>query len=354
MAFVKIVDLSLYAYQLDLHRPIPILNQQITKRLGFILKVVTDDQRITYADVAPLDHYHKETLESVLKQFEKIKPTLLDSFWSIKMLLGKNHLLYQILSDSDFPSLFFAIESALLTFLMPQSNLTKTVAINAFLQGSDEDILQKKTLLKDFKSIKIKVGHRDASQTLALIDKLSPHLDSNQKLRLDIQQKWSLSETLFFCSHFPIKRCEYLEEPLQNPLEFLRLAHETAHPIAFDESILTTPLDFLLSVPTKKALVIKPSLIGSLQRIYTLYSKARKFNLEFILTSCFESGLGHLTIGRLAHYLAIEEPIGLDTYYALKSDVLLSPLDMNFGYLHLKDDDFLFSKLNATMLKLIA
>ena len=57
MAFVKIVDLSLYAYQLDLHRPIPILNQQITKRLGFILKIVTDDQRITYADVAPLDHF---------------------------------------------------------------------------------------------------------------------------------------------------------------------------------------------------------------------------------------------------------------------------------------------------------
>lgn len=351
---MKIVDLSLYAYQLDLHRPIPILNHQIHTREGFILKVVTDDQKTAYADIAPLNHYHKESLESVLKQFEAIKPKLLNSFWSIKMLLGKNHLLYQVLSDRDFPSLFFAIESALLTFLMPQLNLTKTVAINAFLQGSDEEILQKKSHLKDFKSIKIKVGNRNALQTLTLIDKLMPHLDSKQKLRLDIQQKWSLNDTLFFCSHFPIKRCEYLEEPLQNPLEFLKLAHQTAHPIAFDESILTTSLDFLLSVPTKKALIIKPSLIGSLQRIYTLYSKARKYNLEFILTSCFESGLGHLTIGRLAHYLAIEEPIGLDTYYTLKSDVLLYPLDMNFGFLHLKDDDFLFSKLNPKMLKLIA
>ena len=350
MAFVKIQDLQLYSYRLKLKQPLLLKESLVDYREGLILKMTNANGQSIQTDVAPLLNFHTESISSILKIFPQIQKALTKSFWSLKLLLNSEHLLSQNLSYQKYPSLYFAIEFALLCHLMPKLDHFQNIKINGLLSGTDNEIEIKAPLIKSYGSIKLKVGARGAYELLSLIEKISPHLKAEQKLRIDFNRSWELSELLEFCKHFPIELCEYLEEPLKNPLELLHFSSSYAHPIAFDESLLDTSFEFLLTIPTKRAFVIKPTLIGSLQKINYFYSKARLHNLQFILTSTFESGIGHLMIAQLAHYLAIEDPIGLDTYQWLESDVLTKPLEFNKGVLSLKEQHILNPYINWSAL----
>ena len=315
-------------------------------REGLILKVMNDHGQSIQTDIAPLPGFHTESLKSVLKVFPAIQKKLEGSFWSLKLLLNSDHLLSQSLSYKKYPSLYFALEFALLCHLMPKIDFFQKIKVNALLVGSDSEIKLKTPLLKSYDSLKIKVGKRGPYELLALIDKIKPHLNEHQMLRIDFNRSWELKDLLQFCKHFPLELCQYLEEPLKNPLELLPFSNYYPHPIGFDESLLDTSLEFLLTIPTKRAFIIKPTLIGSLQKINHFYSKACLHNLDYILTSTFESGIGHLMIAHLAHYLALENPIGLDTYNWLEDDILTKPLEFNQGSLDLKCQHILNPYIN--------
>lgn len=352
MALVKIKHLSLYDYEYELAQPIFIKGKSLYKRSGVVIKVTNENHQSLYADIAPLPFFHKETLSEVKKHFFEIKDKLIDTHWSLKLLLGSSHILQELINPIQMPSLYFGLEMTFLSFLMPRLDVFKKIKVNALLHGSDSKILDKAKTLLEYEAIKIKVANRSPGQMLALMDELCSILP-NKQFRIDINRNWSLDQTRFFCDHFEENLCEYLEEPLSNPLDLLTLSNQFNHPIAFDESLLDIPLDFLLSVPTKSALIIKPSLIGSIQKINYFYGKARYHNLKFILTSCFESGLGHLMIAQLAHFLAIDDAIGLDTYSWIKEDILLKKLSLEKGILNLKDNHFLNPYLNSDTLRLL-
>lgn len=350
MDFVKIADLQLYSYCLDLKTTLPIKGGSLNKRKGFILKMVSDTGHTIYSDVAPLPFFHRETEADILNIFPKIADQLIGSHWSLKLLLSHPNILSEHLNPTQFPTLYFALEFALLCHLMPRLDYFQEIKLNAYLSGTDHEILLKAHHLKHYEAIKIKVGPRDSHELLQLINKIHPCLLPHQVLRLDFNRSWSLSMLSHFCERFPLDLCDYLEEPLNNPLELLTFSNDFPHPLGFDESLLDTPLEFLLSIPTKAAFIIKPTLIGSLQKIHYLYSKSRLHDLKFILTSCYESGVGHLMIAQLAHYLAISDPMGLDTYQWIKNDLLIQPLDLSYGMLKLKEQNILNPYINFNLL----
>lgn len=352
MAFVKIKDLQLFDYHLKLKYPLFIRGHSLKDREGAVIKMTSEKGDSIYVDFAPLPHFHKESLKQSKKAFFKVKEKLLNTHWSLKLLLKEKHILLQNLAFYRFPALFFALEFAILCHLMPKLHFFQEIKVNGLLAGSDEEIFLKASYFKDRASIKLKVGNRTPSEMLTLLEKLNTVLP-NKKYRIDINKTWTINEARFFCERFPIELCEYLEEPLQNSIELLTFSHDVLHPIAFDESLLDTPLDFLLSLPTKAALIIKPFRIGSIQKINDLYSKSRFHNLQFILTSTFESGLGHLMIAHLAHFYAIDNPIGLDTYSYLEDDILSKKLEMYKGVLNLKENHILSPYLNMQVLKTI-
>ncbi len=350
MAFVRIEGLECYKYKIPLKTPIIVNQKPLEVREGLIIKITDENQSFIYTEAAPLPFLHSESLLEIESKLSRIKNQLINSHWSLKLLLQKEHLLKQHLNEHEFPSLYFALEFGLLSHLMPKVNFFEQAFVNALLTGSDSDILKKAGNLNDYESIKLKVGKRTPKETLELIDKIRPFLLPHQRLRIDINRAWDFSQACYFCNRFPIELCEYLEEPLKNPVDLLPFSSTHNHPLAFDESLLDAPLEFLLSIPTKRAFIIKPSLIGSLQSIHALYTTACKHQLKFILTSCFESGLGHLMVAHLAHYLGIEEPIGLDTYRWLEKDTLLKPLEFSKGLINLQEHNFLNPYLNLNVL----
>lgn len=353
MAFLKIINLELFEYSIQLKYPIILKEHKLSSREGFLLKITDEKGRTTHTDIAPLPHFSSESKEDVIVAFKNIKNILINSFWSLPLLLSFKNILYDSLSYKSYPSLFFGLEFGLLSLLMPINFKTQQVPINGLLMGDDEQMLSAIKNFKNYSKIKVKVGSRSPKEFLNTLDKLMPSIQDNQKLRLDINRQWNLKESVYFCHHFPKDYCDYIEEPLNNPFEYLSLSEHVSHPIAFDESIFDVPLEFLLSLPTKKALVIKPTLMGSLKEIKLLLEKTIKHNMYLILSSSFESGLGHLMIAHLNEFLGLKHSIGLDTYRFIEKDLMLDQLILEDGFLHIPTPSYNQLPLNFKKLNLI-
>lgn len=139
--------------------------------------------------------------------------------------------------------------------------------------------------------IKIKVGHLTPEEALNMI-KPTPHM------RIDMNRKWTLEEALYFAKHFPC--IEYFEEPLL-PGENV---HLFPYPVALDESLREkkTP-----PYPRIVAHIIKPTMQGF--PLPTVHKE-----IDFILSSSYETELGIHHIAKLTHHLHIPpKPMGLAT-----------------------------------------
>jgi o-succinylbenzoate synthase len=138
------------------------------------------------------------------------------------------------------------------------------------------------------------------------------------RLRLDCNRSWTLDQALAFTRHFSPQDFDYLEDPVQTFPELVRFSELTGFPVAVDEPVLKFPCH---EIPTLKAAVIKPSVVGFLPT----------FAVPNVLSSALESSLGILQIARL--YEDGAPPAGLDTFRYNSNDLLSPPLKAEGGFL---------------------
>jgi O-succinylbenzoate synthase len=162
---------------------------------------------------------------------------------------------------------------------------------------------------KGFSTIKLKLGHLCVQDAIELVKN---HL-GHSTLRLDCNRAWSLQEALEFSSHFKKEDFAYIEEPVQNFEELIEFSKKTEFPIAVDESISCD----LTKLPTLKAIVVKPTLVGFIPK-----------DPRVVLSSSYESGLGLLHIANSASKTVA---IGLDTYTSFQDCLLQTPISTSLG-----------------------
>lgn len=263
-------------------------------RLGLLLQLVGDDGKISWGEIAPLDSFSGESLEDATKEVLNEIPYLYKQEWN------PTHL---------SPSVHFGIESALLDHLMPIE--TPTPKVNALLSGSTDAIWEKGQNLDGYEAVKIKVGHLDLSEGLALLKDLLPHFPPEIKIRIDANQNWTLEDALIFAHAFPQGTFEYFEEPLSELQDYLSFPF----PVALDETVRVLSPEALFLFPHLKALIIKPTLMGGCTRLAPLFKRAHEKGIAFILGSSYESELGISLLAKLGARLGLPHvPMGLDTY----------------------------------------
>lgn len=157
---------------------------------------------------------------------------------------------------------------------------------------------------------KLKVARYPMRDELALIRLLCDRLPS-LKLVLDANQGWTREEAWTFCGHLDPNRIEYLEDPCADFADIAFVANRTGMPVALDELLAQgKPWE---PIPQLRALVLKPTLLGSLANCEALIARARELRLKVIISSCFESDLGLNQLFHLAGEWAPEQAPGLDT-----------------------------------------
>ena len=247
-----------------------------------------------WAEAAPLPGFSSEDIHDVLNDIEQ------------GAAIRSRHASLQFAGDCLRATIWPAID----------------LPINALLDGATDKVLQQTEKLRDSncQSVKMKVGRSTIAEDILRVSKVRSILRRDQKLRLDANRAWTWDAALQFAKAVVEMDIEYIEEPLRSPfhpaLGLEAFAKATSCRYALDESLMDNIAidDF----PTAAALIIKPTLLGSIQRIEQLATHDK----PLVFSGCFESGIGTAHIARLAQQFSAGIPTGLDTHSRIRHDVI--------------------------------
>lgn len=273
-------------------------------RKGAYLKIASDGGHESCGDMAPFPNWSHETLEEACQQLDTKRNVLLEIDWQ------KESFLSHLKNMALWPSLSFALESALSSLLQPVDKFSYPVA--ALLMGTAKEIEQQaiKRKAEGFTTAKVKVSQLSFKDAAQIIQQLKEIF----RLRVDVNKAWPTKKSLDFFAQFSPSDFDYIEEPFQQAKD-LPLFH---YPLAVDESFPHLfSLEELASLPSLKALIYKPMIQGGILNAGPLADWAEKRGLSLVLSSTFDSPLALSHMARLAHQLSLNAPAGLGTYYFL-------------------------------------
>lgn len=246
--------------------------------------------------------------------------------WSREKL---EHSARQLISARDsatlYPSVAFALSCFNHTPCAPFS-----LPLAALLSGAPDQIVSQAAcaLHEGYTCAKVKVGHLSQAEAKRVVDELLPHFS----LRIDVNRAWETEEALSFFSHFPRDAFQCVEEPLRSVNDLSLFTH----PFALDESVRERPDILKKPLPLLRALVIKPTLTGSVHTCLKWAQRAKERGAAVIISSAYESGVGTYHLARLAKRLqGADLAVGLGPYTLFEEDVLTEPLQIKQGRIYI-------------------
>ncbi|EGU52524.1 O-succinylbenzoate synthase [Vibrio orientalis CIP 102891 = ATCC 33934] len=293
---------KLYRYELPMDSGVILREQRLKHREGFVVELSSGGD-VGRGEIAPLPGFSVETMDEVYSQLvEQLE------LWQQGSELKLDEL---------YPSVAFGLS-------MAQLELNKELPANGCYQaaplcsGDPDELLPKLNAMTGEKVAKIKVGLYEPIRDGMLV---SLFLESipDLTLRLDANRAWSAEKAQQFAKKIAPSlrgRIAFIEEPCQVPGDSFSFAINTGIAIAWDETLqhAIRKDDFKLEdLNGAKAIVIKPTLIGSVERCIELIDRAKSLGIKAVVSSSIESSLGLTQLARFAHWQLPDEVPGLDT-----------------------------------------
>ena len=245
---------------------------------------------------------------------------------------------------SEFPSIKFAIETALLDLknggrqLYFDTAFTRgnaNIVINGLIWMGEKELMLEQIdqkLKAGFKCIKLKIGAIDFDEELEMLDYIrSYHNAEELELRVDANGAFSAEDAMSKLEKLSRFNLHSIEQPIrQGQWDKMRnLCLQTPLPIALDEELIGISLASekrnLLDKIQPQYIILKPSLIGGLQEADEWIALAEERKIGWWITSALESNVG---LNVIAQYTATKNnpmPQGLGTGSLFKNN-LAAPL----------------------------
>lgn len=289
-------QLRLFYYQLPFVRPISFNEQTLGFREGLILQLRDNSGHEHFAEIAPLPGFSNETLQQATAQILSLLNNKADSEQQQSAL---------------YPSVRFAIDCALLkTAGTAKINKPDTVPL---LQGDNDSVLRQYRSLNCPSLIKLKVARQSVENDILLFKQLG-RLNSSLAIRCDANQAWSSSQASDFFSQIDCRKLAYIEEPTSSYPDNLQLAEKYKIALALDETLQNSSFNYQHN-DCVTAFILKPTLIGSLQRLQSFIDIAGQQQLQVHISSSFESAVGLQQLAYLANIYQknCRVSLGIDT-----------------------------------------
>lgn len=298
----------LFQYRSPLNYPLPLKGSEQWVREGIIVELRSGDC-FGYGEAAPLADFSQESLSGAYEQLQQL-------CGSVESMTGFDRSRYS-------PSVVFAVESAIWSLQQPRWLAAPVCA--PLLQGKTQDILSRLTQWKipwpaEFK---LKIGRGSIDQDINRIHSVLEILPRETRLRLDANQRWTIEEAIRVGRQLPSERIAYIEEPTSNSEQFPLFYQETGVFYALDETVQDRRYTFR---PHKglAALILKPTLVGGVDRCKCLIEAARCAGIRAVFSSSFESSVGIHVLQQLSAQLTPDELPGLDTLSAFQKPLVLN------------------------------
>jgi O-succinylbenzoate synthase len=357
-----------FRYDLPLRKPLLIGHEILQKRSGLLLCLVSDDGSRGWGDAAPLPGFSAERFSGILEEARRLVRTLCNKPVPDDLAPLGDGFGRWLQHTSLSCSMTAALETAVLdlqarvqgTSLRRKLNpeAADSIAINGLL-NPEKDLAglwqaAEEMAREGIKTIKAKVGRHGVEHDVQMVRGLREVLGEGVGLRLDANRAWGWEEALAFGRAVADLGVEYLEEPLEDPSRLIHYRASCGVPIALDETAVEQGPTNLEWWRGADAIVLKPTLLGGLERTLWLARRGVNIGMRPVISSAFESGIGIRAWANLAASLTNPAPCGLDTYRALAKDVLPERIDMGGGSVDLKRLDALAEAFDGAGLEEIA
>ncbi|MBR9728740.1 o-succinylbenzoate synthase [Shewanella intestini] len=316
---------NLSRYRIKLNPALAVGQQRINQRHGLIVTLTVNQQgtlSTQYVEIAPLSGldqhgqaisgFSPESLAQVTTALSAQLPTLLGQ--SVSTLLD-------LADSSPFASVQFgySLLHAKLTTRFNQGLLEQR-HVPLVHDAMDKQLVSQKVKAAKDNIIKVKVAQTDIDSEIAFIHHIL-QLNPKLRLRLDANRGFSFEQACHFLSCLPKASIDYIEEPCCQPQDNLDLYNTVKVKYALDESLLQP--DFVFEAAAGiGALVIKPSLFGSLTKLQQLIEQAQHNGVRCILSSGLESDIGIIDLKKLSKVLTPDDIPGLDTLASFEQCLL--------------------------------
>lgn len=298
---------KLYRYQIPVETGIVLRHRRLKMREG-LLVCLSENGHTGWGEIAPLPEFSQEDLATARQQTRA---------WLNEWLLQKNPDIEPLV-----PSVAFGLSCALAE-LHNELGERGNYATAPLCYGDPDELYEKLSQIEGEKIAKMKVGLYEANRD-GLIANMFLDAIPDLKLRLDTNRMWSLEKASLFARKISPenrKRIQFIEEPCQTPELSRQFADQHHIAIAWDERVREP--DFMVKKePNLTAIVIKPTLVGSIQKCVKLIEQAHSQGMIAVISSSIESSLGLTQLARLAYQYTPNTMPGLDTLNLMKHQLL--------------------------------
>ncbi|MCT6516937.1 o-succinylbenzoate synthase [Proteus vulgaris] len=297
---------KLYSFSLPVDAGVVLRYQRLKTRDGFLVCVEQNGKQ-GWGEISPLPEFSRETLEQAQEAAQS---------WLTAWCAGENPV------HSELPSVAFGISCALaeLDGTLPQDANYRTAPL---CNGDPDDLILSLNDMEGEKVAKIKVGLYEAVRDGIVVNLLLEAIP-DLKLRLDANRSWTPTKAEGFAKYVNPQwrsRIAFLEEPCKTPEESLAFSQATGINIAWDETVRDDGFE-VKAQSGVTTIVIKPTLVGSLERCQLLVKQAHALGLDAIISSSIESSFGLTQLARIAQWLTPNSIPGLDTVDLIKQQLI--------------------------------
>ncbi len=330
----------------------------LTDKTSYIIRLFDDENPLVvgYGECGPLKGLSfddrpdfEEKLEQYCREFTDLDLQLFS--WNVPIVLS------QIIS-SQFPSILFGFETAMLDFLgggqhiLKKSDFTaglRSLPINglvwmgspAFMRQQIEEKLQ-----SGYTTLKLKIGAIDFEQECELLAQIRDRFPADQiTLRVDANGAFRPDEAMAKLERLATYGLHSIEQPIRagQPDLLADLCRHSPLPIALDEELIGQ-MEYvhkfrLLKKIQPQFIVLKPTLLGGFRHCDEWIELAGRLNIGWWLTSALESNIGLSAVAQYTAQFKHLIPQGLGTGQLYHNNVD-SPLVVEQGQLRYNPAQF--------------
>jgi len=299
---------QVYRWQIPMDAGVVLRERRLKTRDGFFMHL-RQGEREGWGEIAPLPGFSLETLDEAQAALMA---------WTHAWREGEDPAL------PDVPSVAFGISCALaeLDGSLPEAANYRAAPL---CTGDPDELFALLSAMPGEKVAKIKVGLYEAVRDGMVVNLLLEAIP-DLHLRLDANRAWTPLRAQQFAKYVNPAyrdRIAFLEEPCKTRADSLAFARETGIAIAWDESLREDDFAFVAE-PGVSAVVIKPTLTGSLEKVRQQVSAAQAAGLTAVISSSIESSLGLTQLARIAAWLTPDTVPGLDTLNLMQAQLIRS------------------------------
>jgi len=297
---------QVYRWQVPMDAGVVLRERRLKTRDGLFVHLQQGEQT-GWGEISPLPGLSLESLDDAQSALIA---------WAEEWRKGVEPIMPQM------PSVAFGISCALaeLDGSLPDAANYRAAPL---CTGDPDELFALLSAMHGEKVAKIKVGLYEAVRD-GMVANLLLEAIPDLHLRLDANRAWTPLKAQQFAKYVnPAyrNRIAFLEEPCKTRDDSRAFSRETGIAIAWDESLREPDFAFVAE-PGVRAVVIKPTLTGSLTKIREQVAAAHALGLTAVISSSIESSLGLTQLARIAAWLTPETVPGLDTLNLMQSQLI--------------------------------